>query len=267
MLNRLLRKSGNKTGIAAPALGAGKRIYAIGDVHGRLDLLERLAGAIDFDMDRSPEIDSTIILLGDLVDRGPDSAGVIDFAREWQQRRKVRILMGNHEEMLLVGMDDPEVLRHFLRFGGRETVLSFGISEYALGMSTLEEVQQLMRDHIPEDDLDFIRGFEDAILVDDYLFVHAGVAPDRPLAEQSPRELRWIRGPFLDHEEPFEHFVIHGHTITDEPEEKSNRIGVDTGAFRSGCLTALVLEGTDRRYIATSPDKGGAVTITTRKAA
>src|SRR5690606_20607728 len=129
---------------ASAAIPAGQRVYAIGDIHGRRDLFEALIDAIDTDDASLPPAETTVILLGDLVDRGSDSAGVIALAREWQKRRWVRILAGNHEEMFLRSFSKLEVFRHFLRHGGRETVLSYGVGRDAFIQASLEEAQQLM---------------------------------------------------------------------------------------------------------------------------
>jgi serine/threonine protein phosphatase 1 len=244
---------------ALPAVPAGQRVYAVGDIHGRRDLFEALLAAIDEDDAAAAPAETTVVLLGDLVDRGPDSAGVIELARQWQRRRRVRILGGNHEEMFLRGFDELEIFRHFLRHGGRETVLSYGIDRARFLQATMEEAQQLMRDAVPREDIVFLAGFEDMVQIGDYVFVHAGIDPRVALDEQKPRDLRWIREPFLSHPDSHGPVVVHGHTISDEPEDCGNRIGIDTGAFMSGRLTALVLEGTVRRYIEAFEAGGGTV--------
>jgi serine/threonine protein phosphatase 1 len=227
----------------------GQRIYAIGDIHGRLDLFLGMIARIERDDAEARPADTTVILLGDLVDRGPDSAGVLAAAREWQQRRKVRILLGNHEEMLVGAIDDESVFRHILRHGGRETAFSYGVDPAEFHSAELLAAQSMLRERVPQDDLDFIATFEDSIIVGDYLFVHAGIMPGVPLDGQKSRDLRWIREPFLSHLEPHSHVVVHGHSISDGPDDRGNRIGLDTGAYQSGSLTAVALEGTSRRYI------------------
>jgi serine/threonine protein phosphatase 1 len=234
-----------------PAIPAGQRVYAVGDIHGRLDLFEALIAAIDEDDDAAGTASTTVILLGDLVDRGPDSAGVLRAAREWKTRRKVRILAGNHEEMFLSSFDNAEVMRHFLRHGGKQTILSFGVERCAIAVAEVDELQVLMRRHVPLEDRHFMAGFEDMISIGGYVFVHAGIDPAVPLEDQRVSDLRWIREPFLSHPEPHGLVVVHGHTISDAPEDRGNRIGIDTGAYASGRLTALVLEGTRRRFIET----------------
>ena len=244
-----------------PLLPAGQRVYAVGDIHGRLDLFSALVDALDADDAVSPPARTTMILLGDLVDRGANSAGVLGRARAWQQSREVRILAGNHEEMFLRSFSSIDILRHFLRHGGRETLLSFGVDRSAYSSATIEEVQALMHANVPEDIREYISGFEDMITIGDYLFVHAGVAPDVPIAEQTVAELRWIREPFLSHEGSHGPMVVHGHTIAEHPVETASRIGIDTGAYATGRLTALVLEGAQRRYIAAVGDELGQVRI------
>jgi len=241
------------------AVPAGRRVYAIGDIHGRLDLFEALIEAIEDDDRQRGPADTLVVLLGDLVDRGADSKGVIDRAREWQGRRAVRILAGNHEEMFLRSLTDIETFRHFLRHGGRETALSFGIDRQQFLQATMEEAQELFRQAVSADDVAYIESFEDMIRVGDYLFVHAGIDPRLPLEEQRQKDLRWIREPFLSHAEPHGVVVVHGHTIREEVEERGNRIGIDTGAFMTGRLTALVLEGTSRRYIEAAEREDGSI--------
>lgn len=248
----------------AGSVPAGERFYVIGDIHGRLDLFEELALAIEQDDLDSGPAESTVVLLGDLVDRGQDSRGVLATAREWQNRRKVRILVGNHEQMFLDSFEDTDVLRHFLKHGGRETVLSYGLDKKAYNRGTLEEVQAMMRDAIPQEDLDFIAGFEEYVLAGDYLFVHAGILPEVAIDEQRRHDLIWIREGFTKYQGDLGHIVVHGHTIFEDIDEQPNRIGIDTGAYRSGRLTCMVLEGSARRYIQAVGKEGGPVTIEKR---
>ena len=238
------------------AIPAGQRVYAVGDIHGRLDLFDALAEAIEQDDAAQGPADTTVILLGDLVDRGPDSRGVIEAARWWQERRKVRILFGNHEEMMLRSMHSLETLRVFLRHGGKQTLHSFGVDRRALASATIEEVQAMMWRAVSPSVIAYLEGFEDRIAIGDYLFVHAGIDPAAPLDAQKESDLRWIREPFLSHPDPYGVVVVHGHTITEAPEDRGNRIGIDTGAYSSGRLTALVLEGSSRRFIVAAETDG-----------
>lgn len=248
-----------------PCVPAGERYYVIGDIHGRLDLFDELIAAIERDDTGAGSANTTVVLLGDLVDRGPDSAGVIARARQWQAERRVRILAGNHEEMFLASFHDVRILRNFLRHGGRETVLSYGISREQYNEAELEELQQMMNAAVPEADRAFLRSFEDYLIAGDYLFVHAGIDPLLSLEEQDRHDFLWIRDRFLRHEEAHSHVVVHGHTIFDAVEERPNRIGIDTGAFASGRLTALVLEKDGRRLIQAVAGDDGTIGIETGK--
>ncbi|MEO1488730.1 MAG: metallophosphoesterase family protein [Pseudomonadota bacterium] len=227
----------------------GHRYYVIGDIHGRLDLFNHLIEAIEADDKAFPGPESHVILLGDLVDRGPESAGVLARARSWQRSRSVRVLAGNHEEMFMGSFERPEVLKHFLKIGGTETILSYGLSRKQLAIMEVDEVFELLPQIIPQSDLDFIASFEEKIIAGDYLFVHAGIDPEIPISEQKRRDMLWIRDRFLKHEGPLEKVVVHGHTIFDRVMDCGNRIGIDTGAFRTGVLTALALEADQRRTI------------------
>ncbi len=247
--------------VPAAAIPSGQRVYAVGDIHGRRDLFEALVAAIDADDAAATHAETTVVLLGDLIDRGADSAGVIALARAWQRRRRVRILAGNHEEMFLRSFSSLEMFRHFLRHGGRETVLSYSVDRAAFAQAELEEAQAMMRAAVPVDDIVFIEGFENMIAVGDYLFVHAGIHPAVPIEEQKVHDLRWIREPFLSNAEPYGQVVVHGHTISEMPEDCGNRIGIDTGAFMTGRLTALVLEGTERRYLEAVEGEDGRIAV------
>lgn len=244
-----------------PAVPAGTRYYVIGDIHGRLDLYRAMITAIDEDDASRQAAKTHIILLGDLVDRGPDSAGVIADTRAWQQRRSVRVLAGNHEEMFLNAFKKPEVLRHFLKHGGRETLLSYGLSRKQFNAMNLDELFALLPQLVPQADLEYLREFEEMIVAGDYLFVHAGIDPALPLDQQKRSDMLWIRDRFLDHEGALEKVVVHGHTIFDRVMDCGNRIGIDTGAFRSGVLTALVLEDDQRRVIQSSQIDNGPIEV------
>lgn len=244
-----------------PAVPEATRYYAIGDIHGRLDLYEAMIAAIEGEIAAAPALDHRIILLGDLVDRGPDSAGVVTRTHNWQQTRNVRVLAGNHEEMFLAAFQKPEALRHFLKHGGRETVLSYGMSSRQLAELSLEEIFERLPQVVPQSTRDYIASFETMIRAGDYVFVHAGVDPSRPLGEQKRSDLLWIRERFLNYEGPLEKVVVHGHTIFERVMDCGNRIGIDTGAFRSGVLTALVLEGDQRRILQARSGDGGMVEV------
>lgn len=240
-----------------PALSAGQRIYAIGDVHGRLDLLTALCRAIEADDRQRGSNNTTVIFLGDLIDRGQDSAGVLRLTRAWSKTRNVRFIMGNHEEMFLLSFEHAAALSGFLRYGGRETLASYGLASDDFGHIPFEQVQSELAYAVPEEDRAFIANFETSISIGDYFFVHAGVRPNVALDEQEVHDCRWIREPFLSHKGDHGQHVVHGHTISEEVELKSNRIGIDTGAYRSGMLTALCLEGTRKRILQTQEAENG----------
>lgn len=263
MLSKLRNLFAAAQSAPLPAVPAGQRVYAIGDVHGRADLFGALSEAIETDNAARASAESLVVLLGDLVDRGPDSAGVVRLAREWQQRRPLRALMGNHEEMFLDSFEQEEVLRHFLRYGGRETILSYPVDPKAYGEATLTETQELMRAAVPAEDIAFLRAMEDMIRAGDYLFVHAGIRPELPLDEQRASDLRWIREPFTTSRDDLGVTVVYGHTIYDQAELAPSRIGIDTGAYQSGRLTALGLDGTNRWLIEASETEG-AITVSQR---
>jgi serine/threonine protein phosphatase 1 len=230
----------------------GVRVYAIGDIHGRLDLLDRLLTMIDDDDRARGPARSELIFLGDLVDRGPDSVGVIERLMALRETGRVRYLMGNHEEVFLRAVDgDLRALRFLVRIGGRETLLSYGISEEDYRRLDFDELLALLQQKVPQTHIAFLSVFETMIEVGDYLFVHAGLKPGVAVEDQKTSDLCWIREDFLSHRESFGKMVVHGHSITEDIDEQPNRIGIDTGAFASGRLTAIGLEGDQRWYLST----------------
>jgi serine/threonine protein phosphatase 1 len=228
----------------------GTRVYAVGDIHGCARELEDLLARIDEDR-TSANGDVHLVFLGDLIDRGPDSAAVVRRLREGPlPGDRHSFLLGNHEEaMLSIWNGDLDSLSGWLTYGGMETLESYGLSRseiFALGA----DLPRRMREVVPASDIAFMAGFEDQVRIGDYLFVHAGIRPGVPLNRQEQFDLRWIRDEFLADEET-DHgvMVVHGHTITDAPDVRPNRIGIDTGCFESGLLTALVLEKDEMRFI------------------
>lgn len=231
----------------------GRRIYAVGDIHGRLDLLNRLLATIADDDRNRDGAETEIIFLGDLIDRGPESRGVVDrllaLSRSGQ---RLRFLIGNHEEVLLRAIGgDARALRFLVRIGGRETLFSYGIDEEEYRRLDYDELAALVKERVPREHAEFMASFEKWIEIGDYLFVHAGLRPGVALADQSTSDLCWIRDDFLSHRDSFGKMVVHGHSITEEIDERPNRIGIDTGAFASGRLTAIGLERDQRWYLTT----------------
>lgn len=229
---------------------AGQRVYAIGDIHGRRDCLDALITAIDADDATRGPAQTTIVFLGDLVDRGPDSRGVIEAAKALSNTRRCVFLMGNHEEILIHSWEgDKRTAALFHRVGGRETMMSYGLSAHEYDALDLSELVSEVGKRVPPEHIAFLRRFEDSLSTGDYLFVHAGIRPGTSLEAQSPADLRWIRREFLDDGRDHGAMIVHGHSITEEPDVKPNRIGIDTGAFASGTLTAIGLEGATRWFL------------------
>ncbi|MEW4467211.1 metallophosphoesterase family protein [Parasphingorhabdus sp. JC815] len=254
MLKSLFKKKSRSRPLDKATVPEGRRVYAIGDVHGRNDLLQQLIGKIIDDDTARGKSETEIIFLGDLIDRGPDSSGVLETAMQLKQKLgNVRFLMGNHEEVFLQAASGNEkATRFFTRIGGKETILSYEISmqEYMNLDSAALAVR--LPDLIPASHIDFVKSFEDQITIGDYAFVHAGIRPGLSLEEQKPKDLRWIREEFLSAKEPHEKVIVYGHTINGDVVEKSNRIGIDTGAYYTEKLTALALEADQRWYLDTS---------------
>lgn len=235
------------------AVPDGRRVYAIGDIHGRDDLFAELIGLIRADNAARDGAQVTLILLGDLVDRGPQSAEVVERAiRLKDEFPDTRLLIGNHEECFLAALTgDVRRLRYFMRIGGEATVASYWTSPTSLDSATFEEVAEQLPTMVPKAHVDFLGAGEDVIEIGDYVFVHAGIRPGIGLESQALVDLRWIREDFLDDERDHGAMVVHGHTIQADVDERPNRIGIDTGAYKSGVLTAIALEGTERRYLKT----------------
>jgi serine/threonine protein phosphatase 1 len=254
MLARLFKRTATNRPLDTARVPDGVRVYAIGDVHGRNDLLLSLLDQIERDNTARGNAKTQIIFLGDLVDRGSDSAGVIETAMALRATgAKVRFLLGNHEEIFLKACRnrDLKTLRFFLKIGGDATLQSYPIPRSEYLTLSLEELAGRLPSLVPEAHLAFLESFEDQIVVGDYAFVHAGIRPDVPLAEQRRSDLRWIREEFTEHKGDLEKVIVFGHTIYPEVEERGSRIGIDTGAYASGVLTAIGLQGADRWYLQT----------------
>lgn len=254
MLGRLFRKKVASRPLDNARVPEGVRVYAIGDIHGRNDLLQGLLAQIEADDRARGSAETQIVFLGDLVDRGPDSAGVIETAMALRgQGRMVRYLMGNHEEVFVKACRerDTKTLRFFLKIGGDATLQSYPITRAEYIDLDIEQLADRLETLVPEEHLAFLESFEDMILLGDYAFVHAGIRPGVPFAEQKKSDLRWIREEFVGQRGDLEKVVIYGHTIYDEIDERGSRIGIDTGAYASGKLTAIGLEGGERWYLQT----------------
>ncbi len=236
----------------------GTRVYAVGDIHGRLDLLDAMRKLIATDAairkaERDPIERMVVVYLGDYVDRGPDSKGVIDRLIEKPLPGFEAVhLKGNHEDFMLNFLDAPERAGHAWLFnGGIETLSSYGLTRDPDAPQRMAIVRDDLARLMPDGHLDFLKGLDLQHQEGDYLFVHAGIRPGVELEGQSDQDLMWIREEFLEHPEDHGKMIVHGHTITWTPDIRSNRIGIDTGAFASDVLTCLVLEGTERKLLQT----------------
>ncbi|MCB1591971.1 MAG: serine/threonine protein phosphatase [Alphaproteobacteria bacterium] len=239
----------------------GFRVYAVGDVHGYPDALERMHLLIKRDMESSPDLTYHIVYLGDFIDRGPDSAGVLDQLILLKERNDGifrSFLLGNHEHAMIRFMNDPYIdeTSSWLEWGGVETVQSYGYSfrTFPPVRDDIEDARDYLNSHVPEKHWDFLINMPMAIEIGGYFFSHAGVDPRKSFKSQDIWDLIAIRQPFLSwHEEvdykPLSKKVVHGHTISKEPVIRPHRIGVDTGLYRGGPLTTAVLEGEDVRFL------------------
>lgn len=235
-----------------PSLPPGLRVYAVGDLHGRFDLLDWARSAIAEDLARRPVERSIEIYLGDYVDRGPASRDVVQLlaggAAPVGDERVC--LKGNHEDVLLRFLDDPRILPYWRELGGLETLRSYGVAPpLRFTEETVHEAHAAFRSRLSAAELQFLRGLKLSIELGSYLFVHAGIDPLQPLDRQRPHDLIWIREPFLVSDADFGRIVVHGHTPSSAPERLKNRINIDTGAYATGRLTCLVLEGADQRFL------------------
>ena len=241
--------------VATPTirLPDGVRVYAVGDVHGRVDLLQRLYGQIEQDLADRPVNKTLEVFLGDYVDRGPSSKQVIDWLIDGPRVANKRIcLRGNHEVMMQAFLNDASVIGSWGQYGGSETLFSYGLKiRLPVAESDQEEAQAQFREAMPESHLKFLDGLQRFAIAGGYYFAHAGVNPSVPLADQVDDDLYWIRDPFLDWGRSLEKIVVHGHTPTQEPEVEVHRIGIDTGAYVTGRLTCAVLEGAEVRFLST----------------
>jgi len=239
---------------AKPASTDGRLIYAIGDVHGRLDLLEPLIEQIWADAAASPSAERPVLVfVGDYVDRGVASRGVVDtvIALQRQGRFEVCALKGNHEEALLAFLEDANFGPTWSEHGGSATLASYGVTPPILRLDTQAwgRAQAAFAEALPAAHLAFVRQLQLTAVFGDYLFVHAGLRPGVPLSDQDEHDLLWIRQDFIGATRPFEKVVVHGHTPEEQAFVGQNRIGIDTGAYATGVLTAVRLENGDRRLI------------------
>lgn len=227
---------------ALGTLPPGVRVYAIGDIHGRSDLLADIVDRIDFDVRRRPIERSIEVYLGDYIDRGPDSKGVIDQLTVRMVRRGAVCLRGNHESLLEEFLIDPRILPHWIRVGGLQTLASYGLVQGTLDVTAYDATQRSLQLVLPRTHQLFLQCLRNTFCCGDFLFVHAGVRPGIPLSQQASHDLIWIRDEFLMSDRSHGKIVVHGHTPVAHPDIRHNRINIDTGAWRSGALTCVAIE-------------------------
>jgi serine/threonine protein phosphatase 1 len=225
------------------------RIYAVGDIHGRADLLEALARRIEDELASAP-VEALTIFLGDYVDRGLQSSAVVESLSRGVFPTPFHALRGNHEDILLRFLEDASVLERWRKFGGVETLHSYGVDVYSVMRGKgYEEARRALVARFPDHHRQFLVETPLTASHGDYFFCHAGAKPGVPLVEQRAEDLLWIREEFLNFQGNWEKMIVHGHTPVSEPDIQHNRINVDTGAFATSVLTALVLEGDSRRML------------------
>jgi len=235
---------------AKPSVPEGHRIYAIGDVHGRADLLTALFRRIDADLARRPIALSTQIFLGDYIDRGPHSRQVIDLLIARRREHKALFLKGNHELYLLEALSERSILSEWMQMGGASTLVSYGVTPSRRpDPKADQEIALAYSEALPESHRNFIESLALAFTCGDFFFAHAGVRPGIPLEQQHQQDLLWIREDFLLHEDDFGRVIVHGHTPTTQPDIRPNRINIDTGAYATGRLTCLVLENSQISFL------------------
>jgi serine/threonine protein phosphatase 1 len=224
-------------------MAEGIRAYAIGDIHGCIAAFDALLEVIAADRQAYGGLRHHLILLGDLIDRGPDSRAVVERCLSLKDEfDDFTLILGNHEHALIEGLRTrSQLLRAWLHHGGVECAASYGISPSDLHGASGEQIASLLRYNIPKNHLDFLATAQPSLTLGDYFFVHAGVRPGRPLDKQERDDMLFIREPFLNYAKPYEKIIVHGHTISEEVELESNRIGLDTGSYASGKLSAVAL--------------------------
>jgi serine/threonine protein phosphatase 1 len=227
------------------------RLYAVGDIHGRSDLLRAILARIAEEEEARPAAASHLIFLGDYIDRGPDTPGVIELLLHGlPDGMEADFLMGNHERLMLDALADDRALPLWLANGGPVVIEGYWEAARARGDKAVPRPD--LASIIPPDHLMFFNSLRPSVQYGGYFFVHAGVRPSVPLDQQDLQDLLWIRRPFLEFDGNFGKVVVHGHTPSEAPVVRHNRIGIDTGAVFTGRLTALVLEGERQDFLTTA---------------
>lgn len=238
--NEFLKRPGQPPPCVPPHV----RIYAIGDIHGRVDLLNSLLTRIDADLARSPIEHPVHVFLGDYIDRGPASSAVIEQLIDRKLTHETVCLKGNHEVMLLDFLKNPDAFVNWRRWGGSETLMSYRLAPSGLiGTKQRKQLAEALQQAMPQSHRDFFSSLLVKYVCGGYFFVHAGVRPGIDLSAQVEDDLLWIREDFLFADDNFGKIIVHGHEPVQTPVLRTNRIGIDTGAYISGNLTCLVIEG------------------------
>jgi Calcineurin-like phosphoesterase len=233
-----------------PSIPGSKRIYAVGDVHGRADLLAALLARIDGDLNARPIAQPLQVFLGDYIDRGPDSRLVLELLITRQRQHEMVFLKGNHEAFAFEVLNDSSVFSKWMQIGGIATLVSYGVKPSGRADSQSQHAAAIAFGRaMPDSHRRFIEDLALSFTCGDFFFTHAGVRPGIPLQKQSEEDLLWIRDDFLLHEEDFGKVVVHGHTPAMEPDIRQNRINIDTGAYATGRLTCLVLEADQMTFL------------------
>lgn len=253
MISKLFRSRTKIMPPTAPTVPPGTVVWAVGDIHGRLDLLSPLVEAVAADLHGSRAERKMVIFLGDYIDRGPDSCGVLRLLAGLSLSQGVewRFLKGNHEQAMLEFLDDPSAGARWCEYGGDRALRSWGlrVPELAHRTEAWARVAADLQHKLTAREIAFLRNLELSVTVGDYFFTHAGARPGVALDRQSPEDLMWIRNLFLDSTSPFERVIVHGHTPTLRVHVDHRRIGIDTKAYDTGVLTALRLEGHQRTLL------------------
>lgn len=225
------------------SLPDNRRIYTIGDIHGRCDLLDICLGKIEQDFSERPYRRPLLVFLGDYIDRGPQSQGTITRLIELAAKYECVFLKGNHEHIAMKSLTDLSAIPKWLRLGGLETLKSYGVVPFiSPERRHVMATQIAFQNALPPSHFRLFAGLKNHLICGDFFFVHAGIRPRIDLLAQKEEDLLWIRDEFLSSQEDFGKIVVHGHTPVQRVDIKSNRINIDTGAFSSGRLTCLVLE-------------------------
>lgn len=232
-----------------PQLPDGVRIYAVGDIHGRADLLSELFGRIDGDRAEHAAERTIEIYLGDYIDRGPASREVVDLLIDRAGRREVVCLKGNHEDIALQFLNEPRLFSTWAQIGGRETLMSYGLNPIVRRPDEMAALARAFGANLPQGHRSFLSALPVFYVGGDFMFVHAGVKPGVPLDRQREADLLWIREEFLTWDAPFGKVIVHGHTPVLEPEFHGNRINIDTGAYATGRLSCVCIEADALRLI------------------